>query len=169
MVEEQVQLKVFQVQEEEIEGVLEEEPKEGDVDPEPGRQLAGVQVDWDTEKKKIRLCEKHMYYINILWQQEQVHGLDHHHDLGQALYLELVEPKGVQVQEEEAKEGHVDPELGRQLEDVQVDWDTGRKKKLDSVKNTQIYYINILWQQEQEQEHGLDHDLDHALYVELVE
>jgi hypothetical protein len=36
VIEEQVQLKVFQVQEEEIEGVLEEEAKEGDVDPEAG-------------------------------------------------------------------------------------------------------------------------------------
>ena len=29
--------------------------------------------------------------------------------------------------EEETKEGRVDPALGRQLEDVQVDWDTGEK------------------------------------------
>jgi hypothetical protein len=50
VVEEQVQLKVFQVQEEEIEGVL-EEAKDGDVDPEAGRQLADVQVDWGTEEK----------------------------------------------------------------------------------------------------------------------
>jgi len=65
-----------------------------------------------------------VYYINIPWQQEQELGLDHDHGLGHALYLELVELKGFQVQEEE-KEGHVDPVLGRQLEDVQVDWDTG--------------------------------------------
>ena len=37
--EEQVELKVFQVQEEQAEGLLEE------VDPEPGRQLEDVQVD----------------------------------------------------------------------------------------------------------------------------
>ena len=49
--------------------------------------------------------------------------------------LEQIEPKGFQVQEEakgvveeEVKEGHVDPEPGRQLEDVQVDWETRRKK-----------------------------------------
>jgi hypothetical protein len=46
-----------------------------------------------------------MYYINIPWQQE-AEGL---------------------LEEQEAKDGHVDPELGRQLEDVQVDWDTGGK------------------------------------------
>ena len=52
-------------------------------------------------------------------------------------------PKQFEVQQEEAKEEHVDPEPGRQLEDVEVDWDTG--KKLDSVRmrNTQVYYINI--------------------------
>ena len=40
--------------------------------------------------------------------------------------LEQVEAKG--VVEEEVKEGHVDPEPGRQLEDVQVHWETVRKK-----------------------------------------
>ena len=60
-----------------------------------------------------------VYYINIPWQQE-AEGLL-----------------------EEAKEGHVDPELGRQLEDVEVDWDTGGKKILDYVRNTQVHYINI--------------------------
>ena len=78
-----------------------------------------------------------MYSINIPQQEEQELGLVH------ALYLELVEPKQFEVQEEEAKEEHVDPEPGMQLEDVEVDWDTG--KKLDSVRmrNTQVYYINI--------------------------
>jgi hypothetical protein len=32
---------------------------------------------------------------------------------------------------EEAKEGHVDPELDRQLEDVQVNWDTGKKQIIE--------------------------------------
>jgi hypothetical protein len=48
---------------------------------------------------------------------------------------EQVEPKGFQVQEEaegnleeEAKERHVDPDLGGQLEHAQEDWDTGGKK-----------------------------------------
>jgi hypothetical protein len=48
---------------------------------------------------------------------------------------EHIEPKGFQVLEEEAedvleeeKEGHVDAEPGSQLEDVQADWDTGKKK-----------------------------------------
>jgi len=64
---------------------------------------------------------------------------------------------------EGAKEVHVDPELGRQLEDVQVDWDTGGGgKSLDCVKNTQVQYINILWQQEQE--YGLHHDHNVDLY-----
>jgi hypothetical protein len=44
-------------------------------------------------------------YINIPWQQE-----------------------GEGLLEEGAKEVHIDPELGRQLEDVAVDWDTGGKK-----------------------------------------
>ena len=46
-----------------------------------------------------------------------------------------VEPKGFQVQGEvaegvleEAKEVHVGPDPGRQLEDVQADWDTGGEK-----------------------------------------
>ena len=46
-----------------------------------------------------------MYYINIPWKEQEAKGL----------------------LEEEEKEGHVDPALGRQLEDVQVDWDTGEK------------------------------------------
>jgi hypothetical protein len=48
---------------------------------------------------------------------------------------EQVEPMGFQVQEEakgvleeEGKEGHVDAEPDSQLEDVQVDWDTGGNK-----------------------------------------
>ena len=49
---EQVEPKGFQVQEEEAKGVVEEEVKEEDVDPEPGRQLEDVQVDWDTGRKK---------------------------------------------------------------------------------------------------------------------
>ena len=61
-----------------------------------------------------------MYSINIPQQEEQELGLVH------ALYLELVEPKQFEVQEEEAKEEHVDPEPGMQLEDVEVDWDTGK-------------------------------------------
>ena len=60
VVEEQVELKAFQVQEEQAQGVLEEEAKGGHVDPYPGRQLEFVQVDWDTGTKKyIKLCEKH--------------------------------------------------------------------------------------------------------------
>ena len=52
----------------------------------------------------------------------------------QVLEEEQVEPKAFQVQEdaeealEEAKEGHVDQEPDRQLEDLQVDWDTEGKK-----------------------------------------
>jgi hypothetical protein len=60
VVEEQVELKVFQVQEEQAEGLLE------GVDPEPGRQLEDVEVDWDTGENKIRFCAKHpstLYYI----------------------------------------------------------------------------------------------------------
>ena len=64
---------------------------------------------------------------------------------------EQVEPKGFQVQEgqecgvleEERKEGDVDPNPDRQLEDLQVNWETGEKKKINSVRNTQRYYINI--------------------------
>ena len=44
-VEEQVELKVFQVQEEQAEGLLEW------VDAEPGKQLEDVEVDWDTKGK----------------------------------------------------------------------------------------------------------------------
>ena len=47
VVEEQVELKVFQVQEEQAEGLLEQ------VDPEPGRQLEDVQVDLDTGGNNI--------------------------------------------------------------------------------------------------------------------
>ena len=99
--EEQVELKVFQVQGEQAEGLLEE------VDPEPGRQLEDVQVDWDTGRKEYinPVRKAQMYSINIPWQEQEAEGL----------------------LEEEVKEGHVDPELGRQLEDVQVDWDTGEK------------------------------------------
>ena len=44
-------------QEQQAEGLLEE------VDPEPGRQLEDVQVDWDTgERKYIKFCEKHPGY-----------------------------------------------------------------------------------------------------------
>ena len=50
----------------------------------------------------------------------------------QVLKEEQVEPKAFQVQAEEAleeaKEGHVDQEPDRQLEDLQVDWDTEGKK-----------------------------------------
>ena len=46
-VEEQVELKVFQVQEEQAEGLLER------VDAEPGRQLEDVQVDLDTGGNNI--------------------------------------------------------------------------------------------------------------------
>ena len=50
VVDEQVELKGFQALEEE-EGVLEEEEaKEEHFDPEPGRQLEDVEVDWDTGK-----------------------------------------------------------------------------------------------------------------------
>ena len=42
-----------------------------------------------------------MYYINIPWQEQQA---------------------------EELLEEEVDLELGRQLEDLQVDWDTGERK-----------------------------------------
>ena len=42
-----------------------------------------------------------MYYINIPWQEQEAEGL---------------------LEEE------VDQEPGRQLEDVQVDWDTGKQK-----------------------------------------
>ena len=48
---------------------------------------------------------------------------------------EQVEPKAFQVEEKEKAEGllegeanHVDPEPGKQLEDVQVDLDTVKKK-----------------------------------------
>ena len=91
---------------------------------------------------------------------------------------EQVEPKAFQIQEdaegalEEAKEGHVDQEPDMQLEDLQVDWDTEGKKILDSIKNIPMYYINILWQQEQEcgldHDHDHDHDLGPALYPELM-
>ena len=88
-------------QEQDAEGHLEE------VDPEPGRQLEDVQVDWGTGRKEYinPVRNAQMYSINIPWQEQEAEGL----------------------LEEEAKEGHVDPELGRQLEDVQVDWDTGEK------------------------------------------
>jgi len=60
-----------------------------------------------------------------------------------------VELQGFQVQEEQVEghlqeeANHVDPEPGRQLEDVQVDWDTLVEEILDSMRNTQVYYINI--------------------------
>ena len=41
-----------------------------------------------------------MYYINIPWQEQEAKGLL------------------------EGEANHFDPEPGRQLEDVQVDWDT---------------------------------------------
>ena len=72
--------------------------------------------------------------------------------LEEVLEDEQVEPQGFQVQEEVAeevleegaKEGHVDPHLGRQLECVQADWDTGGVKKiLKTVRNTQVYYVHI--------------------------
>ena len=50
VVEEQVEPKGFQVQEEQVEGVLEEEANQ--VDSEPGRQLEDVQVNWDTLGRK---------------------------------------------------------------------------------------------------------------------
>jgi hypothetical protein len=58
-----------------------------------------------------------------------------------------VEPKGFQVQEEqvdqvlEEEANQVDPEPGRQLEDGQVNWDTLEEKKLDFMRNTQMYHI----------------------------
>ena len=51
VLEEQVELKGFQVQEGQADGVLEEEAKERHVDSEHGRQLEDVEVDWDTEGK----------------------------------------------------------------------------------------------------------------------
>ena len=46
----------------------------------------------------------------------------------QLVLEEHVDLKGFQeLEEEEAKEGHVVPEPGRQLEDVQVDLDTGER------------------------------------------
>jgi len=41
------------------------------------------------------------------------------------------------------QEGHVDPEPDKHLEDVQVDWDT-EKKKLDSVRNAQMYLLHTI-------------------------
>ena len=56
LVEEQVEPKGFQVQEGQACGVLEEEGKEGDVDPNPDRQLEDLQVNWETGgKKKLTL------------------------------------------------------------------------------------------------------------------
>ena len=56
VLEEQVEPKGFQVQEGQECGVLEEEQKEGDVDPNPDRQLEDLQVNWETgEKKKLTL------------------------------------------------------------------------------------------------------------------
>ena len=46
VLEEQVELKGFQVQEGQADGVLEEEAKERHVDSEHGRQLEDVEVDW---------------------------------------------------------------------------------------------------------------------------
>ena len=44
--------------------------------------------------------------------------------LEEMLEEEHVEPKEAEDVLEQQKEGQVDPEPGRQLEDVQVDWDT---------------------------------------------
>ena len=48
-----------------------EELQEDEVDPEPGRQLEDVQVDWDTGEKKIRLCKK---YPGALYQHTMAAG-----------------------------------------------------------------------------------------------
>ena len=40
--------------------IPQQEQEANHVDPEPGRHLEDVQVDWDTlRKNNIRLCEKH--------------------------------------------------------------------------------------------------------------
>ena len=61
VLEGQVEPKGFQVQEVQVKQVVEEEGKHVDpVDPEPGRQLEDLQVNWETgEKINIKLCEKH--------------------------------------------------------------------------------------------------------------
>ena len=49
-----------------------------------------------------------VYYINILWQEQEAEGL---------------------------LANYVDPKPGRQLEDVEEDWDTKRKQILDYQKH----------------------------------
>ena len=65
-------------------------------------QLEDLQVDWDTgEREYIKFCEKYPgHYINIQWQEQQAEG---------------------------PLEEEVDSKPGKQLEDLQVNWDTGRK------------------------------------------
>ena len=68
----------------------------------------------------------------------------------QVLEEEQVEPKAFQVQEdaeealEEAKEGHVDQEPDRQLEDLQVDWDTEGKKFRLHKKHPNVLYQHTM-------------------------
>ena len=68
-VEEQVEPKAFQEQEQ-AEGALQEEGKEEHVDPEAGRQLEDLQVNWDTaENIYIKLCEKNP---NVLYEHTKL-------------------------------------------------------------------------------------------------
>ena len=75
----------------------------------------------------------------VAWERELVQvGLVVDEQVELRGFQALEEAEGV-LEEEEAKEEHFDPEPGRQLEDVQADWDTEKKrKKSDSMRNTCI-------------------------------
>ena len=81
------------------------------------------------QHKVFELQEVEQLLQVVAWERELVQvGLVVNEQVELKGFQALEEAEGV-LEEEEAKEQHFDPEPGRQLEDVEVDWDTGRKKK----------------------------------------